>query len=285
MTGGDTRALESARLRVFASLPRRHQEYFCAVVRQLCTNFVARVTGRGRSPDAAAEVRELSSEVMAKLFGAVRAEPLAGNQVEEAGAQDRMADDDPKRDARVAWLIAQVGGPRALTHRYEDIRRRRFGGKWSEHGYRHVQLEPEHVEGLSVDPDDPNYEADIRSAWLGLLALAKSEFRRDEDPAIVLDLMENDPEIQSGFDKEWPIAAIVAALNRSHPTPSWNDDRVENAKRRLKNWIVRLMRNNGLDTTDLMDLLARHGRRNVRAEGYVPALRSRGSSAGMTTSE
>lgn len=255
------------------------------MVRQLCTSFVARVSGRGHSPDVAAEVRELSSEVMAKLFGAVRAEPLADDDLDEAGAQEWVADEDPKRDARVAWLIAQVGGPRALIHRYEDIRRRRFGGKWSEHGYRQVQLEPEHVEGLSVDPDDPNYEMDVRSAWLGLLALAKSQFRRDEDAAIVLDLMENDSEIQSAFDKEWPVAAIVAALNRSHPTPSWNDDRVENAKRRLKNWIARLMRDNGLDSTDLMDLLARHGRRNVPAKQFVPALRWRRSTAGRTTSE
>lgn len=285
MIGADTRALEAARLRVLASLPRRHQEYFFAVVRQLCTNFVARAARRSRGTDVAAEVRELSSEVMAKLFGAVRVEPLAGDQVGDASAHGLTADEDPKRDARAAWLIAQVGGPRALIHRYEDIRRRRFGGKWGEQGYRNVQLEPEHVEGLSVDPDDPSSEADIRAAWLGLIALSKSEFRRDEDAAIVLDLMENDPEIQSGFDKEWPIAAIVTALNRSHPTPPWSDDRVDNAKRRLKNWIVRLMRGNGLDTTDLMDLLARYGRRNIRPDRYVPALRSRRSTAGMTTSE
>jgi len=285
MTAGDTRALESARLRLFASLPRRHQEYFCAVVRHLCTNFVASVARHSHRADRAAEASELCSEVMAKLFGAVRAESPACNHAEAASVHDWRADEDPKRDARVAWLIAEVGGTRALGHRQEDIRRRQFGGKWGKEGYPLEQLKLEHVKDLRVDPDDPNYEADVQSAWLGLLDLAKSEFRRDEDAAIVLDLMENDPEIRSGFDKEWPIAAIVAALNRSHPTPPWNDHRVENAKRRLKNWIVRLMRDNGLDTTDLMDLMARYARKNLGGRESESALRSRRSTAGLTTSE
>jgi hypothetical protein len=273
MTGAETRALESARLRLLTSLPRRHQAYFFAAVWQLCANRSGRGTQEGRNRDPTAEARELFSEIMMKLFGAVAgSEPDIGRQVDAELARGWTADEDPKRDARVAWLIDQVGGARGLMHRREDIRRWRHGGKWGERGYRLVQLEPEHLEVLSVEPDDPHHEDDIRRAWRGLLALAKSAFRPDEDASLLLDLMANDAEIRASFGAEWPIAALVAALNRSHPNPPWNDDRVENAKRRLKNWIARLRRDNGLDSIDLMDLFARYARKREGDPARMPAV-------------
>jgi hypothetical protein len=169
--------------------------------------------------------------------------------------------DNPKRDERVVWLIDQVGGQQALKHRYEDIRRRLHGGKWRNNGYRQVQLETAHIEGLSVEPDDPHHEDDVRNVWRGLLAMAVSEFEPGADVLLVLDLMAHDYEVLGGFGAEWPVSQMVSALNLKHPIPPWNDDRVENAKKRLKNWIVRLKRIRGLDASDLMDLFARRGRK------------------------
>jgi hypothetical protein len=271
MAGADTRVLGSVRLRVLASLPRPHQEYFFAEVRRMCSNCVARAARQ--KTDIAAETMELVSEVMAKLLGIASAEPRPAEDLSGDVTHVLAEDKDPKLDARVIWLIAEVGGAVAISHRYEDVRRRRHGGKWREDGYRQVQLEPEHVEGLSVEPDDPHHEADIRQAWLGLLTLAKSAFRPGEDATIVLDVMAHDSDIQAGFGTEWPVGAIVATLNRSHPNPPWNDDRVENAKRRLKSWIARLRRDNGLDSTDLMDLLARYARRRDQSPCHAPAIR------------
>ena len=48
---------------------------------------------------------------------------------------------------------------------------------------------------------------------------------------------------------------LIAILNAEFSPPLWSDDRVENAKKRLLNWIQRLMRQNGLDATELEALL------------------------------
>jgi len=116
------------------------------------------------------------------------------------------------------------------------------------------------MEGLSAEPGDPHDDDDVRRVWRGLLAMAASEFRPGADVLLLLDLMAHDYEVQAGFGAEWPVSQMVSALNLKHPIPSWNDDRVENAKKRLKNWIVRLKRIRGLDASDLMDLFARRGR-------------------------
>jgi hypothetical protein len=50
---------------------------------------------------------------------------------------------------------------------------------------------------------------------------------------------------------------------RSSP-PSWSDDRVENAKKRLLNWVQRLMRQNGLDAADLEAVFARVARQQIQ---------------------
>lgn len=57
---------------------------------------------------------------------------------------------------------------------------------------------------------------------------------------------------------------IVALLNDHFPPPEWRDRRVEDARRRLTNWIRRLVRENALDATDLEALFARVARQLER---------------------
>jgi hypothetical protein len=267
MTAERVGVLPATRLRVLTSLPRQHQDYFFEVIRSLCARHIALASRNDPRLDRDSEALELFSEVSAKLLGL--AGTGAGRSDEhEGGGTDVLpplaASADPKRDGRVSWLIDQTGGRHALTHRYEDIRRRRHGGKWRGDGYRQVQLQAEHVDVLSVDPDDPHHEDDMRRVWRGLLAMAKSEFTPDADVSTLLNLMARDSEIQAGFGTEWPITQIVNALNQHCASPPWVDDRVENAKKRLTTWIARLKRNHGLNADDLMALFARHGRTLVR---------------------
>jgi hypothetical protein len=252
----------TTRLRVLNSLPRRHQDYFFGVVRKLCSKHIAYASRDIPTNDRDSEASELFSEVMAKLLGVagISSEHTSGHDGTAEVWQSYAHDEDPKRDERVAWLIEEVGGQKALAHRYEDVRRRRHGGKWRGDGYRQVQLEPEHVENIGVDPDDPHHDKDIRRVWRGLIVMAKHDFRPDEDASILLNLMARDSDIQAGFGAEWPIRQIVNRLNKLHLGSNWTDDRVDNAKKRLTNWIARLKRVHGLDPNDLMDLFARYGR-------------------------
>jgi hypothetical protein len=271
MTTGGVRGLAAARLRVLNALPRRHQDHFFEVVRTLCTRYIALASRHDPKLDRESEGLELFSEVIAKLLGVTGA---GGEQNDEGAGDNHPAwtiSDDPKRDERVAWLIDQIGGPHALKHRYEDIRRRRHGGKWREGSYRQVQLEAEHIEHLGVDADDPHHDDDVRQIWRGVMAMAASEFDAKADVLVLLTLMAQDPDIQAGFGAAWPIAQMVDVLNRRYPDTRWNDDRVENAKKRLKNWIGRLQRAHGLDANDLMDLFARHGRARKQYEVALSA--------------
>jgi len=82
-----------------------------------------------------------------------------------------------------------------------------------------------------------------------------------------LQVLAHDPEVQAGFGVEWPVRKITEALNIIYPVPPWNDDRVENAKKRLRNWIGGIKRDHGLDQTDLLALFARYGRANAAVAG------------------
>jgi hypothetical protein len=280
-------------------LPQRHKDHFFAEMRRLCASYVASLGVP--ATDREAETRELLSEVIAKLLGAAsvpegqegagvaedqRAASVQGRQ--EDGESESLSpmpdtwtidDQGPGRDERVMWLIAETGGRRALSHRYEDMRRQRWG-RWQSTGYRVVQISALHgVEqaGLESDdevlarhadashplhaePEDPQHGEETRRAWLGLLAAAGRQFSPGDDVSLLLGVLAGEAEVQAGFGSEWPVAAIVGALNRRHPHPPWTDDRVENAKKRLKNWIGRLKRDRGLDSTDLRGLFVRVAR-------------------------
>ena len=115
------------------------------------------------------EALELFSEVIAKLLGVSGVRPNRTQQLRERHSAGLDDSDDPKSDKRVKWLIDEIGGSQALKHRYEDIRRRRHGGKWRQDGYRHVQLGLEHIENLSIEPADPRHDDDIdrfgKASW------------------------------------------------------------------------------------------------------------------------
>lgn len=196
---------------------------------------------------------------MAKLLGLRGSGPA---EVDDGNADlepTLRANSDPRQDGRVAWLISEIGGWIALRQRKEDGRRDNFG-RGIHGGYRTDQLDEEHAALLTVEPDDPHHDHDYREAWRGILALATSKFKAGEDVTRLLDLMAHDSEIQAEFGAGWPIASIVAALNRLYPNPPWTDDRVDNAKKRLLRWIDRIREESGFDSTDLMALFARHAR-------------------------
>jgi hypothetical protein len=265
MTLVEMRAAGTTRLSVLNALPRQHQDYFFEAARKLCAAYVA---SRG-APIAQRESEslELFSEVMAKLLGAVAAGDgqHAGAKDGEEPSPDWTVDKDPKRDGRVVWLVAEIGGRQALAHRHEDIRRRLYG-RWREGSYKVEQLAEEHVVDLAVDPIDPHEDEDNRRAWRGLLAAAKSEFEPNEDVSVLLDLLASDSKIQAAFGSEWPVRQIVDTLNQCKPVRPWNDDRVDNAKKRLKGWIGRIRRDYKIEPSDLMHLFAQYARKQELTE-------------------
>jgi hypothetical protein len=62
---------------------------------------------------------------------------------------------------------------------------------------------------------------------------------------------------------------MIDLLNHRFSPPLWTGDRVDNAKRRLVNWINRLKQKNGLDTTDLEGLFARVARTKEKGETSI----------------
>jgi hypothetical protein len=119
---------------------------------------------------------------------------------------------------------------------------------------------------LAVDPIEPHEDEDNRRAWRGLLIAAKTEFEPDEDVSVLLDLLAGDSEIQAAFGSEWPVRQIVDTLNQRKPPRPWNDDRVDNAKKRLKAWIGRIRREYQIEPEDLMHLFAQYARKQEQKE-------------------
>ncbi|MBA3727500.1 MAG: hypothetical protein H0W86_13980 [Armatimonadetes bacterium] len=284
-------------LRVLHSLPSQHEKVFYREIRKLCTDFVTSL-GMPRA-DRASAAGELLSEVMAKLLGAgssinidddmQQASRITQNSTSDdqwpSGSSLETNIDTPEQDGRVLWLIKEVGGRRALEHRFEDMRRQRWG-RWHGLGYRTAQFsapanagpgmdrdeemlthQDGHARELQEDHDDPHHDRDVRLAWSGMLAIASRRFKPHEDVQKLLQVLAHVPEVQAGFGVEWPVRQIVEALNIVHPDPPWNDDRVENAKKRLRNWIVGIKRDHGLDQIDLMAMFARYGRANAAMAG------------------
>jgi hypothetical protein len=284
-------------LRVLHSLPSQHEKFFYREIRKLCMDFVSSL-GLPLT-DRSSAAGELLSEVMAKLLGAGSSNNIDEDMMQASCITPKSPSDDqwpfdssfqtnmdtPEQDDRVRWLIKAVGGRRALEHRFEDMRRQRWG-RWHGLGYRTSQIsaptnvesgmdrdeemltqQDEHARELQEDHEDPHHDRDVRRAWIGMLAIASRRFKPHEDVQKLLQVLAHDPEVQACFGVEWPVRKIVERLNFVHPDPPWNDDRVENAKKRLRNWIGGIKRDHGLDQTDLLALFARYGRANAAVAG------------------
>jgi hypothetical protein len=281
------------RLQLWSGLPDRHRDEVCRQIRTRCDAFIssARVDRRERKP----ETDRLVSEVVAHLLRATSAridETQMDGEMPDRGASQRPADRpqpwlsrgglderDPVRDSRVAWLIDDTCNRQALFHRYEDMRRRDRGGKWDGSGYPLVAVDHETIEQLSghYDPTEEETDSlaaeDARRAWEGLVELASRQFGPDDDVVALVQVLAEDRDTQDSFASQWPIGKIVLALNRRGSGAAWNDDRVDNAKRRLTKLIVRIKQANGLDAVDLRALLARYARERRAAAAAAPQTR------------
>jgi hypothetical protein len=275
------------RLRAWTELPERHRDEVCRQIRRRCEAFVASI--RVERTARKAEADGLVSEVVAHLLRATslgrdeapmnRASPqmaAPGAATTEAASpwpwlgKGRIDDGDPASDARVNWLIDDTCNRQALFHRFEDVRRRERGGKWDGAGYPMVAVDHQTLESLSGAYDPGEGEADSlaiddsRRAWDGLVKLAAHQFGPDDDVVALVRVIGSDGETQDAFGTQWPIAKIVRALNGRGAGASWDDDRVENAKRRLTRCIAKIRQSHGLDAVDLRALLARYSREHDR---------------------
>jgi hypothetical protein len=127
---------------------------------------------------------------------------------------------------------------------------------------------------MGVDPDQSRSldETDSHRVWRGLLATAADDFRPDDEVTMLLNLLAADPGIlDDSSSGQWPVRQIVARLNDQQTSHRWNENRVDNAKRRLMNWIERLRRRNRLDRTDLEALFAGVWRRLKESEREAPS--------------
>ena len=102
---------------------------------------------------------------------------------------------------------------------------------------------------LQEDHEDPHHDRDVRRAWAGMLAAASKPVQATRGRAKTFATFSRDPDVQADFGAEWPVRKIADALNIIDPDPPWNDDRIENAKKRLRNWIGGMKRDHGLDQT------------------------------------
>jgi hypothetical protein len=258
------------RLRVLCSLPSTHQQYLFKEIRVLCRNYLRKCL----VPAAEVTPEELVSEIWQKLLGTVS---LDDEQTEELTAlpPEWSVDlDAPERDGRVVWLIREIGGFAAIAHRLEDISRQRHGRFQPGRGRPIVQLgdEDEPAE-IASGREEPNmfHDVDARRIWRGLVITANLQFQAHDDVLMLLRVMDDVRDILDESSGQWPIKRMVDLLNTHFPPPSWTDDRVDNAKRRLLNWIKHLRQTHGFDTTDLEGLLARVARKQEKSE-EVPGL-------------
>ena len=282
------------RLRAWTEMPERHRDEVCRQIRRRCEAFVASI--RVERTARKAEADGLVSEVVAHLLRATsigRDEPPMNGSQSTAASADSTAgmsapwlakgcvdERTPAGDARVTWLIDETCNRQALFHRFEDMRRRERGGKWDGTGYPMVPVDHQTLDNLSGAYDPAESEADglaiddSRRAWEGLVKLAAHQFGPDDDVVALVRVLGSDGETQDAFGTQWPIARIVRALNGRSEGASWNDDRVENAKRRLTRCIAKIRQAHGLDAVDLRALLARFSREHDRLAPAGRGLRS-----------
>jgi hypothetical protein len=256
-------------LRVLGTLPQAHQRFVFDEICGLCRHYLR------SKPEDASEVssEELVSEVWSKLIGSITM-PNPNDAVERTNSPDpsdwTIDPYVPENDGRVVWLIREIGGSRALAHRCEDIRRRRWGRATP--GVGRPLVQPSELPDVETGPDEGGLgSADAVNIWRGVLITAERMFRPDDDVCKLLRMLAKVPGVLEGSQgSRWPVGRLVRVLNAEFSPPLWSDDRVENAKKRLLNWVQRLMRQNGLDATDLEAVFARVARQRVQQR--MPAM-------------
>ena len=229
-------------------------------------------------PSSELTAEELLSEIWQKLLGTM---PVGTGETIDLCTGDlsqvSIDPDVPERDGRVVWLVEEIGGAMAIAHRREDILRARFGRASSGTGRPMVQPQDDNVfTDIAADADAAGTlaAADGRRVWRGLLAMVAVEFAPDDDVSMLLRLLSERPGLlQDSPGAQWPIMDIVNQLDQRFAPPAWTSDRVDNAKRRLLNWIKRLKRKNGLDDVDLEALFARVAREQERSSPTAPKRR------------
>jgi hypothetical protein len=286
--------MSSAELRLYAwsELPDAHRNEVCRQIRVRCEAFISSM--RVQKSQRRSEIDSLVSEVVAHLLRATSLSKDAtmdsnstaarANSCPQAASAERSNPlpwlekgqinlYEPPRDARVIWVVEDTCNRQALLHRYEDVRRRDRGGKWHGSGYPLVAVDDRTIEQLSghYDPAEqetgPLEDEDARRAWNGLVQLTSRQFGIDDDVVALVQVLASDSDTQESFGSQWPIGKIVRALNARQSRTSWNDDRVENAKRRLTRFIGRLKQAHGLDAVDLRALLVRYSRERQAVSG------------------
>ena len=148
---------------------------------------------RNKFPAGEVTPLELVSEVWKKLLGSVS---LETDRLPVARADEWSTDPDAPRDGRVVWLIAEIGGSKAIGHRYEDIQRGRHGRSRPGLGRPHQQPgDEDEPEETRVNPEGPGelQKIDGRRIWRGLLAMAAVDFRPEDDVSTLLRLLADDP--------------------------------------------------------------------------------------------
>jgi hypothetical protein len=256
-------------LRVLGTLPQAHQRFVFDEICGLCRHYLR------SKPEDASEVssEELVSEVWAKLIGSITM-PDPNDTAERSNFPDpsdwSIDPHVPENDGRVIWLIREVGGLRALAHRCEDIRRRRWGRATS--GVGRPLVQPTELRDIETDPDEGGLgPGDAVNIWRGVLITAERTFPPDDDVCKLLRMLAKVPGALDGsHGSRWPVGRLVTILNAECSPPPWSDDRVDNAKKRLLNWVQRLMRQNGFDAIDLEAVFARVARQRVQQR--MPAL-------------
>ncbi len=265
--GGGGTARGHLRLQVLWSLPEGHQRYLFGEVQKLCRSHLR----RQRVPSSEMTPEELVSEIWQKLLGMVSLlDAETSDRFQVNPAEWSVDPHAPERDGRVVWLVAEIGGFEALVHRCEDILRQRYGRSLPGGGRRIAQLNNENEIDPDLDGAETLDETDARCVWRGLLTTADLVFPRSDDVSMLLRLMADDPDILGvSSTGRWPVRLMVTLLNSRFPPPTWTDDRVDNAKRRLINWISRLMTKNRLDATDLEALFAKVARQREGGEREI----------------
>jgi hypothetical protein len=258
-------------LRVLWTLPQAHQIFVFHEVSGLCRHYLR------SKPDDASEIssEELASEIWAKLMGSIAMpDPKDTGKSNFPDPKDWTIDPHvPENDGRVIWLIREIGGVRALAHRCEDIRRRRWGRATP--GVGRPLVQPSELPEVQADPNEGGLgSADAFNVWRGVLITAERTFRPDDDVCKLLRIFAKVPGVLDGAQgSRWPVGRLVTLLNAEFSPPPWSGDRVENAKKRLLNWVQRLMRQNGIDATDLEAVFARVARQTVQPR--IPVMESR----------